>query len=188
MVQKPEIISIDLLKPRFKIGQTIYVPQKNEVVESSILGYDAAIGEKDGKLLGVITGYNIENFVFVRRGEDSDLTTVIQEEDFCDSQKKAKKASRFLEVNLNEEAWKIAVGDRDVEDKNSPYNIENCNLPRCCANISEARDILLYCKKNNGLIVQDRDKLTGILFEGHDFEYDVQSSLGEIFKQLQVRK
>ena len=188
MAQEQERISIELFKPRFAIGQRIYVPQKNDVVESPILGYDARIEQEDGKLLGGITGYHIQNYVSVRRGDDSDFTSVIRAGDFYEDKKKAQEASRFLEVILDEEAWRIAGGDRDSQDENSPYNLENCNLPPCCANISEARDILLYCKRNSGLIVHDRDEMTRYLFEGHDFEYDAQSPIGKIFEQLQVRR
>ena len=182
-----ERISIALIKPRFRIGQTIYVPQKNEAVKTTILGYNARVGEEKGNLVGEISENHITYFVFVRRGDDSDFTSVVRAGDFYDDQKKAQEASKFLEVRLDEEAWRIAVGDRDSQDENSPYNLENCNLPPCCANISEARDILLYCRRNSGLIVHDRDELTGLLFEGHDFEYDAQSPIEKIFEQLQVR-
>ena len=186
MAEEQERISIELFKPRIAIGQTIYVPQKNEVVASPILGYDARIGQEDGKLLGGITGYHIQNFVSVRRGDDSYFTSVIRAGDFYEDQRKAQEASKFLEVILDEEAWRSAVGDREVQDENSPYSLENSNLPPCCANISEARDILLYCKRNGGLIVHDRDEMAGYLFEGHDFEYGAQSPIGKIFEQLQV--
>ena len=172
--------------PRFKIGQTVYVPEKDEAVEATIWAYEAGIFEKNGNLGGVISGYRIRNFVSVRRGCDSDLTSVIRERDFYDDQKKAQEASKFLEVTLDEEAWRIAVGDRKVKDEKSPYNLENCNLPPCCANISEARDILLYCKRNGGLIVHDREELRRNIFHGHDLRYDAQSPIAQIFKQLQI--
>jgi hypothetical protein len=186
MTQEQERISIALIKPRFRIGQTIYVPQKDEAVETAILEYDARIGEEKGNLWGVVSSYHIRNFVSVRRGDNSDFTSVIHAGDFCDDQKKAQEASKFLEAKLDEEAWRIAVGDRAVKDEKSPYNLKNCNLPPCCANISEARDILLYCKRNGGLIMHDRDKLKTLLFEGHDFKYNAQSPIAQIFKQLQV--
>ena len=88
---------------------------------------------------------------------------------------------------MDEEAWRIAVGDRDVQDENSPYSLENCNLSPCCADISEARDILLLCKKEGGLIVHDRDEMARYLFESHDFQYDAQSPIGKVFEQLQVK-
>jgi hypothetical protein len=178
MSEEQERISIEFFKPRIAIGQTIYVPQKNVVVASPILGYNARIGqEKDGKLFGGITEYHIENFVSVRRGDDSDFTSIIRAGDFYEDQRKAQEASKFLKVKLDEESWRIAVGDRKVQDENSPYNIENSNLPSCCADVSEARSILLYCKRNGGLIVHDRNEMTG---------YFAQSPLGEIFKQLQI--
>jgi hypothetical protein len=187
MAQEQERINIELFKPRFAIGQIIYVPQKDEVVSSPILGYDARIGQEDGKLLGGITGYHIQNFVSVRRGDDSDFTSVIRAGDFYEDQKKAQEASKFLDAKLDEEAWRIAIGDRDVQDEDSPYSLENCNLPPCCDEISEARDILLLCKKEGGLIVHDRDELARYLFGSHDFEYDAQSPIGKVIEQLQVK-
>jgi len=180
--------NIEFFKPIFKIGQTIYVPQKNKVVTTKIAGYYASIGEeKAGKLIGIISDYHVSNFVHVRRGDESELTNILCLRDFCEDLNKAQEESRFLEVKLDEESWKIAVGVRDLHDENSPYSLEHCNLPPCCANISEARDILNYCKRNNGLTIHDRNELTKLLFEGHEFEYDPQSPIGRIFEQLQVK-
>ena len=182
-----ERISIAFIIPKFRIGQAIYVPQKNKPVKATIIAYDAAIHKEHGKLLGEIFGYHIQKSVSVRRGDDSDFTNVICEADFYDDREKAREASKFLETKLGEEEWRIAIGDRDEEDENSPYRLENCNLPPCCGNISEARNILLYCKRNGGLIVHNRDELTGLLFDGgHGLKYDAQSPIGKMFEQLQI--
>ncbi len=199
-----ERINIAFLKPRFSIGQVIYVPQKQEVVKSDILRYQAEIGmeytpeinqamlDKDfrkeftGTLLGGVKRYIIRQFVDVRRGEDSIFTDCIESRDFYIYSEKAQQASEFLEVKLDEEEWRIAIGDRNVEDENSPYYLKNCNLPRCCADISKARDILIYCRKNNGLIVHYRDELADLI-NGHGFECKPQSQIEKIFRQLKIR-
>lgn len=178
-------IPITLVKPRFQIGEIIYVPQKNRVVETRIVGYNARIGEENENLLEIVLGYDIQHYVSVRRGIDSTMTGVVMEKDFYSDKNKAQQASEFLEVNVEEEAWKLAIGDRSIEDENSPYLLGNCNLSLCCANLSEARDILLYCKNNKGLVVHDRDELAGLL-NGHGREYDRQSPIVGIFEQLKI--
>jgi len=120
-----ERINVALIKPRFAIGQTIYVPQKDFVREAEIRGYEARVGQGDnnGNLLGAISGYCVDLFVSVRRGDDSDFTTTILPWDFYDNEAKAKESSKFLGVRLDDDAWRRAIGDRDVEDDESPYHI-----------------------------------------------------------------
>jgi len=184
-MEKEEKISIEVDKPAFPIGQVVYVPIKNQIIETRILGYEIQAFKEEGTLLGVVSNYRIQHFVPVRRGEESDLVGYVKECDFYVNKSKAGEASKFLEVKADEESWKLAVGDRKVEDKNSPYNTENCGLPICCANISEARDILLYCKNEGGLIVHERDLLRDLIV-GHDLEYKGDSPIGKIFAQLGI--
>ncbi|MFA5856746.1 MAG: hypothetical protein WC867_05280 [Candidatus Pacearchaeota archaeon] len=187
MTEELKKINIEFIEPKFIIGQSIYVPQLNEVVDTKILGYDARIGKRPGILSGRITGYHIRDVVSVRRGNDCELTSIVQSDDFYGDMLEAHKASKFLEVNLDEESWKITIDEKDNEDENSPYNFEKCNLIPCCECISKARDILIYCQKYKGLIVHDRNELTRYLFERHNFKYDKDSPLGKIFEQLQIK-
>jgi len=182
-----ERVDVKFVKPRFNIGQKIYVPERNRVLETTIYGYEAIISEENGNLLGGVSGYSIEHLVSIRRGSDSDITNVVRARDFYEDKDKAKEASKFLEVKVDEETWKIAIGDREAEDENSPYNLQNCNLSICCADISEARDILIFCRKYNGLIAHDRNELADLV-NGHGFNYDTQSPIGRIFEKLEIVK
>lgn len=180
-----EKISIEIFKPEYLVGQVIYIPQRNKVVRTDILGYGFRVVKEKGTLLGVISSYHIPRIVFVRRGENSTPTNEVRERDFYTDAEKAKKASRFLRVKMDDESWKLAIGDREVEDENSPYNIENCKLPLCCGNISDARDILLYCKKEGGLIVHERNTLAELI-TAHGLEYESECPLRKILKQLRI--
>jgi hypothetical protein len=179
-----ETIKIDLQKPGYDLGQTVYIPQKNKVTETKITHYEATILNDNG-IIGIVTGYRISHAVIKRAGEISDLVWVVRPSDFCDTREEAEKSSRFLEVKLTEEEWRLAVGDRTIQDINSPYNVENCKLPSCCANISEVRDILLYCKHKGGLIVHEKTPIPEYM-KGHSLDIKDDSILAKLFKQLEI--
>lgn len=180
-----ETINVEIYKPTYPIGQEVYVPGKNRVTETKVVGYEVQVIEQEGNPVGVVSNYRLQQLVSVRRGAESDLVDYVKDCDFYVERSKAEAASKFLEVNADNETWRLAVGDRDVKDEDSPYSIENCGLPACCANISEARDILLYCKHEGGLLAHDRDTLAELI-TGHGLEYDGGSPIGRIFGQLGI--
>ncbi|MEK6969849.1 MAG: hypothetical protein AABW48_05470 [Nanoarchaeota archaeon] len=181
-----EKINVGIIKPQYPIGQVIYFPEHGRVIETKISGYEVRVIPQDSGLIGVVSNYHIPQMVSVRRGEESDLVICVRERDFYVDQHKATIASRFLAVQVDDEVWRLAIGDRTVTDENSPYSIENCGLPRCCANISEARDILSFCRRNSGLIAHNRDELSNLI-EEHGFEYQRESPIGRIFQQLEIK-
>lgn len=185
MAQNEKTITLSLFKPGFNIGQTIYVPQKGGVVEAGITAYEAMVWAEKGNLAGVVSGYKIRQMVIVRRGDNECFPGMLRESDFYTSRKKAEAASKFLEVKVDEEAWKLAVGDRKEKDEKSPYYTGNSNLPPCCAAISEARDILLYCKRESGLIVHERNELKQAMKECFP-KYGPKSPLARILGQLKL--
>jgi len=176
--------NIEFVKPFFKIGQTIYIPQQDEVDETTVRKYVAEIIPYEEGILGAVVGYVPEQmFVFMRRGTESKLVESLSACEIYTDKEKAERASKFFKVELDEESWKKAIGDRDEKDESSPYNTDNCDLQACCSNISEARDILYYCKAQGGLIVHEREELEEIL-NRHGLE--IGKYLGNIFDQLKV--
>lgn len=169
----------------YPIGQEVYVPQRNGVRDTRIVGYEMRVWEKQGTLRGMISNYCLQHGIFLRKGAKSDLVTCVKDYDFYVEKSKAEAASKFSEVHADEVTWKLAVGDRDVKDEDSPYSIENCGLPACCGDISEARDILFYCKQQGGLLVHDQEELSGLI-TGHGFEYGRGSPMGKILGQLGI--
>jgi hypothetical protein len=78
------------------------------------------------------------------------------------SEKEAKRWSKFVEVDIPDKVWSLAIGKREtteemikslVDDNYVPpkYNIEDSELGVCCSNISAIRDILTKCWENKGL-------------------------------------
>ncbi len=181
-----EKIRVEITKPSSSIGQVIYIPEHNRVTKAKITGYEVQVIQEGTGLVGVVSNYHIPQIVSVRRGEEADLTSHVKERDFYVDKDKATKASRFLAVIVDDETWKLAIGDQEVTDENSPYFTENSGLPPCCANISEVRDILLYCKRTSGLIVHDRDDLSGLIRE-HGLKYKRKEPIGVIFQQLEIK-
>ncbi|MBT4166154.1 hypothetical protein HOE04_03895 [archaeon] len=181
-----EKLSIKLIKPKFEIHQTVYIPQKNQPQTNKIIRYNLEVGKVKDRLLGRLKSYEMEDMVSLREGTEISGTFSIQGYHIYSDKKKAEEASKFLPVIANEEQWKLAVGDRNIKDKDSPYNINNSDLLPCCGSISEARDILLYCKNTQGLIIHERDELRNELFNTHDHDFQKDSPLSKILSQLGI--
>ncbi|MBR9691420.1 hypothetical protein GOV06_01415 [Candidatus Woesearchaeota archaeon] len=182
-----EKINLELIKPTYPLEQVVFVPVKNKVVETKIIRYEVQVIKENDSLLGILSNYYLDQMVRIRRGTEQDLVYLVKECDFYVDREKAEAASKFLEVKADEETWKLAIGDRKVEDEDSPYDLDNCGLPRCCANISEARNILLYCQEEGGLIAHDRDNLLSLLLDRHDLEFEKQEPIGKIYTQLGIK-
>lgn len=177
---------IEIEKPKCDIGQKIFVPWKERLTETEIWGYGVKVMAKKDGIFGVVSCYLISSLVFMRVGEETAFASEVRDGDFYVDKRKAKRASRFLRVSATEEDWKLAIGDRQVRDEGSPYSLENCEFPSCCANISEARDILIYCKNESGLIVHERDNLVRLVSGHGSREFDKEGSLGKILAQLEI--
>src|SRR3989344_2117327 len=182
-----ERISIEVVKPKYEIGQRVYVPQKDSPTQARIIRYNFEVSKVGEKLLGKLRSYELDQGVILRLGDDFELTFSVHGSNICADRQKAEEYSRFLSVDVDDEMWKRAIGDRDMKDENSLYDIDNSGLPSCCADISEARDVLLYCQKQKGLIVYDRDWLKELL-DGHEHPTTFQkgSPIGIILEELVI--
>lgn len=182
-----ETVNVPLLKPEYSIGQVVYVPERRGVVTTNITGYDVRIIENKGKMLGAVQWYVLHQCVPTRRGSSSYFNNTVKGEYLYTDKAKAEVASVFLPVQLDELSWLSAIGERKIKDEKSPYHIANCELLDCCTNISEARDILIYCKTEGGLIVHEREALLRALKE-HNLEGECRSGyLGSIFGPLGIK-
>jgi len=185
MSAKKEKIKLEIIKPAYTVGQEIYIPKRNNVTQTTISGYEVQVIKEGDSLIGVVSNYRLLQGVTLRRGERSDLVFLVKECDFYADKNKAKEASKFIPVTLDDENWRLAIGDRMVTEEDSPYNIDNCGLPCCCTNISDARDILYFCRTENGLIMHERNTLAYLL-KNHGFKYDIQSPIGKLLGQLGI--
>jgi hypothetical protein len=178
-------ISVEVYKPAYHIGQEVYIPEKDRVVQTKIADYEVCVREEAGALVGVVSCYHLLTAVDVRRGAELELTDLVRDADLYTDKAQAEAASVFIPVAADFETWRLAIGDRTVADEASPYNIANSGLPTCCANISDARDILYLCRSEGGLIAHERDYLAELL-AGHDLKSDSASPLGTILGQLGI--
>ncbi len=183
---RKEKISIKLYRPGYQIGQEVYVPEKNKITETKIISYEARVIKEGKGLVGIISNYCLDQLVSVRRGEESTFTNILKENDFYIDRGRAEVASEFIEVNADDETWLLAIGDRNAMDFDSPYCLDNCGLHSCCANISEARSIMILCRKEKGLIAHNRDILVELIKDHVDIDYGRESPLGKIFEQLRI--
>lgn len=180
-----EIINLQLYKPQYEIGQVVYIPEKGKVAETRIKGYEVQAFMQGQSISGVVSNYKLLHMVSLRRGENSDLVHYVKDADLYTDKKSAVKASVFVDVLADEESWKLAIGDRNEKNPSSPYHLDNCEFPTCCANVSEGRDILIYCRSQGGLIVHERDQLQEIINQ-HDLNYKKEGPLGRILAQLRI--
>lgn len=168
-----ERVNIQLIKPTYSIGQKIYVPSKDKAEEADITAYEALVMKEKGGLVGIVLNYSIRPFVSIRRGLKSKFTDLVKVSDFYIERAKAEAASKFMEVSADPETWKLAIGDRDEIEED--------------LDIYEARDILIFCQNEGGLIVHERDKLANLLNK-HKFDYDTESPIGKILVQLGIQQ
>ena len=186
MDEKPKL-DVKMNKPEFEIGQTVFLPSRQGAERTEITGYISLVRQSsEGKLISGVRLYQVNPFGIERIGSETVLSDELTGRNFYTDKKQAQAASRFLGVALDDESWKLAIGDREIEDEDSPYSLSNCNLGICCANISEARDILYLCREQKGLLVHDRDEMCGLIFDEHDFQYGAGSPIAQIFKRLEV--
>lgn len=183
IIEGEKTVNVRLLEPEFEIGQKVYIPQRRGVVETTVRSYEAVIQkDNDGTLVAAVTVYSIDRYVFFRGMRP--LALEVKGYHIYADKAEAEKDSRFLDVKADEETWKLAIGDREEIDQESPYHIDNCNLGSCCGNISRIRDILLYCKEVKGLTVHECSEIKHLL-KSHS-EMTIGKSLAIIFKQLEI--
>jgi len=63
-----ERISIEVVKPKYKIGQQVYVPQKDSPTQARIIRYNFEVGKVEEKLLGRLRNYELDKGVILRLG------------------------------------------------------------------------------------------------------------------------
>lgn len=180
------VLNVEMDKPVFYIGQTVFIPRRGGPIATEVTGYISLVkgSQKDG-LVSRVRSFQVNPFGIERIGSEVVSSDELSGINFCIDERDAQAKSRFLDVVLDDESWKLAIGDRDAKD-DSPYSLQNCNLPPCCEDISEVRDILYLCRKQNGLIDYDLGVMTGLIFDEHTLNPAPGSPLDSIFKQLEV--
>lgn len=169
IIEGENTVNIKLVEPKFKIGQTVYIPQRNGVTVTKITEYSAMlVSDNDKGLICMVTHYHVTLFLWFVSG----LSNIVKGYNIFADKAEAKKVSRFLEVKADEKTWKQAISS-------------NGDLKPCCANISEAREMLQFCKERGGLTVHESGFLKLLLFGSHP-DMSVGKCLGIILKQLEL--
>jgi len=180
-----EKLMVEVTGQPLSIGQVIYVPQRDGAVKRNIIGWRIGV-YGDTPLSGAVDSYYVSDYVQVRIVDISTSTIEVSRKDIYVDGKEAEEESKFLEVIADDEAWRLAIGDREVTDENSPYHISNSGLPPCCKNTPDSRDILAYCRRNDGLIVHDANILSRSLLACWDFKCENENPLGRILEKLKI--
>ena len=182
----------------YQLGDVVFiVSDKDEITEGEVRSYIMEVGKGKDKLIAYprcITS----NVVFLQgdyfRGRGEQDFTLAPIDRVFRTKEKAEEKAKFFPVCFGEEVWLKALGKRGelktidgepqwVEEKE--YDIENSELPSCCASISSVRDILYMAQEKKGLIQLDIDV---IICELGACCVDLENSpnLRKIFKELEI--
>jgi len=182
-----ETITLNVWKPAYSIGSTVYVPQKEGAITTKVTGYLVEVRDVGrDQPLGNVQRYLLERMVMFRGQTERDLNNEVLREYLYPSLEEAQAASRFIPVNADILSWLGAIGERKVSE-DSTYSHHNSQLGVCCACLSNARDILTYCQKEKGLIVHEKNALVRELRGcGNLTDKHFLGELGDIFIQLEI--
>ncbi|MFA5987126.1 MAG: hypothetical protein WC797_00530 [Candidatus Paceibacterota bacterium] len=170
-------------EPRFNAGQRVWVivdgvaVYVEDVTIRSIL-FELCENGKGKPPVLICTGYRLSEY---NPGSGSFFSS--PDEVYATKEVAEELAKWYPVKDVSEAEWKQAIGDRQDDE-----SLDSCELPSCCANISDARDIFAKCQQKGGLIERDVRRVRGLL-EGH---YPVPSgdskptptSLDKIMAQL----
>jgi hypothetical protein len=82
------------------------------------------------------------------------------EENLFASEKIAKKYAKWQEVKLPQSVYKKALG---IDSNDNRIDIQDSELGTCCSDISAIRDLLIQCKKSQGLCKYDCNLLQKLI-------------------------
>ncbi len=183
-----------LHEPQFKMGQEVWVVTcrhgrvnvwKDRVVRLWVELFqedlrhrfpDDSVFQTYGVLRGYVLGcYNMD-----------DPNSLWHQEDLYPDEASAMWNAIFHKVELTDAEWLAAIGpeDRNFEDEEGE-EIE-VELQKCCAQISNIRDILFECKENGGLMTRDVRRLQKAL-NNHEPSTSDNPILNKIFALLGVK-
>jgi len=174
-------------QPDLQIDQKVWVVLgPNNVKETQVRMFECSIlpGPDDKKLVLILRKVTVFACSFgCRYYDDEPGESSFNRWRLFDTEDEANKMAEFLPIELSPEEWNTSIGDRKAPE-DSEYNLEECELASCCANISEIRDMFLRCKKHGGLIRLDTMYL-GQLFLTHS-KPENSPILDGIIKKLEL--
>lgn len=146
--------------PQHNIGDSVWVISRRQPTMCNVLSIKLELcssGKANDPVL-LCMGYRLNTL-----NVDSKDWSFRPHEVYASKELAEKLAQWHPVSDLSEEEWKMAIGVRDDDE-----SLEECELSRCCATISSARNILLKCQKDGGLIERDVQSLCALL-SGHGY-------------------
>jgi hypothetical protein len=133
-------ISCDFPDNILPIGTKVYLPRPavKAVHEDVIVGYACRLTAEEGRLKLSPTDYCLTTINVERGGMTADW----KRDEFFLSYEDALAMAVEYEVNATPKEWWAAIGLRGDETEDVCKFNEDCELPVCCYNISDIRDIL----------------------------------------------
>lgn len=162
-------------KPKFNVGDRVWIIKEKKAVENFVTAilFELVSASPGREPVLICTRYRLGMRNFEAKDYQFGLDEVYTEEE-------VKELVKWHPVKgLAKEEWKKAIGGRDDAE-----SLENCELSRCCAVISDTRDLLLKCQEEGGLIERDVRTLCQYLGE-HELPLK-RKNLDKIFEQLGI--
>lgn len=153
----------------FKLGQKVWVIDRREngpprVVECTISSYQAKVisaGEESEEAVAIVTGYETQPYTFMALAGNP-----LRERDIYHNEEEAEEDARWITLYFTSDAWRRALGV-DSTGERVESELETCELGRCCADISAARDLLVQAMLAEGITWRDAQVIEEIL-KNHD--------------------
>lgn len=167
------------LPDELEIGQTVYIPsfkgpRRNQITETTIRYLNAVVYKEKDQLQALVTSVEVVDIDFNRGDGWRDASTYRPHEVYT-TQAAANHALVFHAVTCSDADWQKITGcvkeggrvEEQMDGMPEAVTIEDCELARCCANISEIRDILVKAWQEGGLYQVDVERLR-VLVENHE--------------------
>jgi len=146
-----------------------YDEGRKEITPVTINGYHSELVEVDGgyfcmRLYGYrCKEYNLSNY--------EKTWGFWPSEDVYPTKAEAERQTKFTTVDLPNKVYQKALGVDEkgsrVKESKAEDSLEDCELPICCANISEVRDQLIRCMQRKGLEKRRIDLIKDYLESSH---------------------
>ncbi len=168
------------------IGTSVYIPISNGGVQTSrITGYQARIlkTSQESEPVAIVSDYVLEHYNNKKLIRDKTLTNLWKSEEFCVTEEEAKKLAVSYSVTATQEQWLAAIG-LNKDSSRTDVSIEDCEMPPCCASISDIRDVLCSVMHTGEIDGIDRQMLIHMLAT-HTAPDDIEE-LNTILSQIGI--
>ena len=192
-------MKIEFEKPNFDLNEEVWVIcGPNHTMKSSIIAFQSLIF-KDSKdsIIGIAQQAKLANLILDDYFDDIDDRNIVPFKYLTKDEDKAREWMKVYPATMTDEEWLKMIGKRptfkEIKEsfKNKKFDsessIDECELSRCCGNISDIRDCLYRCLLMGSLIGWEREDLQWKIDNSNHDIPENHKLLDKIFLQLNIK-